>query len=114
MVCEYRLHPELFGDSYDVSHGMSVSGDQASVRIVGVFPPLLVQFNNGGMNERHASVLCRQSLQYVAVKHEATKHLVAMMHRHVQSGMVVQAQIPPEPDQYRCKMCEMSACHLHP
>jgi len=91
MVCEYRLDAELFSNSYDVSDGLSVAGDQTGVRIPSVFSPLLVQFNNGGVYERHASVMRRQPVQYVAVKHEATKHLVAMLHRHVQSGMVVQA-----------------------
>jgi hypothetical protein len=66
------------------------------------------------MDKGYAPVFGRQSLQDVAVKQEATKNFVAMLQGHVQSGVVVQAQIPPEPNQYRCKMCEMSVCHLHP
>ena len=114
MVRQYRLHTELFGQFDDFRHGMPMPDQQSSGGVIRHGAPSLVKFLDSAVNEADPPVMGGQTVQDVAVKHKATKHFVAVLDRGVQSGMVVHAQIPPEPDQYRRKMCEMSACHLHP
>jgi hypothetical protein len=100
VVGEYRLRVQLVRQARDLVCGAPVAHDQVSSPCTQAG----VEFAEAGMDELHAAVVARQAGQDVGVEHERAVDATGAVtlrraQRMVQRGMVLDAQVTPEPDQ---------------
>ncbi len=80
-----------------VAHDESAAGRPAARRQA---PQGLVEFQHAGMNELHASIMpAGQRVKNLGIEHEHAIDASILAQRMIKRGMVVTAQVPPEPDE---------------
>ena len=98
MVGEHRLDAQALRQSRYFVTGSAVQQDQAGAGPPGQGAQGLVELGQALHDEVDSPVLPGQRVEDVGVEHEHGVHLFALAQGLVQAGVVVGAQVAPEPE----------------